>query len=500
VPEAAFVLSGAQPRSLRELAETVGHELGLQGVPARVHEDGFPEPAPHLVYVWVDPAGYLAAEGFAARPGEEILRRTILLYDEHRAPSAGEEAQLELARSAGAVFCIDGQSGRALTRLGIPARVMRPGYSRALDRFKPEADRPIDMTFVGSHTQRRTQALARGAAVFSRYRTALHLVNRTSPAGGLAAAAPDTWSLLAQSKIALNFHCDASVDLEWRRVVDAIHAGAVVVSEHSTSLAPLVAGEHLLVASADAVPFVAEALLRDPERLARIRTQAYERLRSWMPFALPVSVLRAALVELVGEPVAADSPRGAVRRRTGPAPAPVTSRAAHSAVAAPELAGGETISEGPEWGGATPAISIVVALGGATGDEAAATLASIEAAAGSDAELIVVDDGSPGIAVAVAHDWLMARPSVPWRLVRVRGGGVTSRGRARNAGLAAARGASVLVVDGGTGLYPRGPAALAAALDRDEGAALAYPLSEVTGDVGDFLHAGGDHLLNLGDW
>jgi glycosyltransferase involved in cell wall biosynthesis len=94
----------------------------------------------------------------------------------------------------------------------------------------------------------------------------------------------------------------------------------------------------------------------------------------------------------------------------------------------------------------------------------------------------------------------MARPSVPWRLVRVRGGGVTSRGRARNAGLAAARGAAVLVLDGGSGLYPCGLTALAAALDRDADAALAYPLIEVTGDVGGFLQAGGDHLLNHADW
>jgi Glycosyl transferase family 2 len=499
VPEAAFVLSPAQPHSLRELAETVGHELGLQGVPTRVHDDGFPEPAPDRVYVWADPDGYLAAEGPEARPGDVILRRTVLLYDEHRAPSVDDEAMLDLARSAGAVFCVDGQSGRALRRLGIPARVMRPGYSQALDRFEPDGDRPIDMTFLGSHTQRRTQALARGAAVFSRYATAIHLIDRGSPTGGLASAAQDKWSLLTRSKVVLNLHCGESVDLEWRRVLDAIHAGAVVVSEHSTSLEPLVAGEHLLVASADAVPFVAESLLRDPERLVRIRTQAYERLRSWMPFALPVSVLRASLVELVGEPVAAGSARGTLRRRddpTGARPAPRSD----PPVAGSVLAEGETLHEGPAWAQATPAVTIVVALGGATGSETAATLASIDAEAGSDAEIIVVDDGSPGTGVAAAHDWLTTRPSIPWRLVRVRCGGVTSRGRARNAGLAAARAATVLVLDGGTGLYPRGLAALAAALDQNEEAVLAYPLIEVTGDVGRFVEAGGDYLLNHAGW
>ena len=39
-----------------------------------------------------------------------------------------------------------------------------------------------------------------------------------------------------------------------------------------------------------------------------MRVAAHDRLRTWLPFAFPVSVLRAALVELVGEPL----PAGAV--------------------------------------------------------------------------------------------------------------------------------------------------------------------------------------------
>ena len=53
-----------------------------------------------------------------------------------------------------------------------------------------------------------------------------------------------------------------------------------------------------------ALPYVTETLLREEDRLARLRTQAHQRLSEWIPFAMPVSVLRAAAVELVGEPVA----------------------------------------------------------------------------------------------------------------------------------------------------------------------------------------------------
>ena len=59
------------------------------------------------------------------------------------------------------------------------------------------------------------------------------------------------------------------------------------MTEHSSGIAPLVAGEHLLVASADSLPFVAESLVRDPERLATLRTAAYERLSSVDPVRAP---------------------------------------------------------------------------------------------------------------------------------------------------------------------------------------------------------------------
>ena len=50
MPEVAFVMSPRQDQSLRELAEALGHELGLQAVTSSVHLTGFPEPRPDRVY------------------------------------------------------------------------------------------------------------------------------------------------------------------------------------------------------------------------------------------------------------------------------------------------------------------------------------------------------------------------------------------------------------------------------------------------------------------
>ena len=301
MPEVAFVMSPRQDQSLRELAEALGHELGLQAVTSSVHLTGFPEPRPDRVYVLLDPRGYVAAEGAPALPDDSIMARTVLLCAEPP-PTDSRDPHLDVLRRGGAVFAIDQRAVIALSRLGVRARLVRPGYTRLHDHFDPRRPRPIDVLFLGAPTPRQTHYLDGAARVLGREHCGLHI-----------APADRRWPLLEQAKVVINLHGGESTRIEWRSVLDAIHAGAVIVTEHSSGLAPFVAGEHLLAASGDAIPFVAESLVRDPERLAALRTAAYERLSRWLPFGLPVAVLRAAIVELVGEPVPPDATLGTPR-------------------------------------------------------------------------------------------------------------------------------------------------------------------------------------------
>lgn len=296
MPEVAFVSSRGQAGSLHELASTLAYELERQAVDCTQHLGGFPAVQPDRVYVLMDPASYLAAEGEQAIPGDAALRRTVLLWVA-APPSRDAASELSLLDRAGAVFVLDQRAVVAMHRLGVPARLLRPGYSPALDRFDPEAPRPIDVLFLGARTPRRARSLAQAARVLARYECALDLADGDDPP-----EAERRWELLAQAKVLINLHRDGETRLEWRDVLDAVHAGAAVVTEHASGIAPLEVGEHLLVAGADSLPYVAEMLVRDDARRDRLRTQAYERLRTWIPFALPVSVLRAAIVELVGEP------------------------------------------------------------------------------------------------------------------------------------------------------------------------------------------------------
>jgi hypothetical protein len=69
----------------------------------------------------------------------------------------------------------------------------------------------------------------------------------------------------------------------------------VVITEPSTEVEPMLAGEHLVVARADSLGVVAAALCGDPERERRLRSAAYEFARS-----LDVVGSAKVLVELAG--------------------------------------------------------------------------------------------------------------------------------------------------------------------------------------------------------
>ena len=297
VPEVAFVLSPAQPARLRALADTLAFELGVQGVPAAVHLGPFPGSGPERVFVLLNPRQYVEAEGEAALPADAVMRRTICLCDEPP-PAQRHDADWERLDRAGALFSIDPHDRRELGLQGLHPRLLRPGYSRSLDRFSATAERPVDIAFVGEKTDRCARLLNEAGEILAGRRCRLDGADQTA-----SAQSPGTGcgELLAGTKVMINLHAGEDPRLEWRDVLDAMHCGAVVVSEHAAAISPFVAGEHLFVAAPEAVGHVAAALLRDPERLAAVRSAAYERLSAWLPYALPVSVLRAAIVELVGE-------------------------------------------------------------------------------------------------------------------------------------------------------------------------------------------------------
>jgi hypothetical protein len=502
MPEVAFVMSDGQRFPLRELAATLGFELEQQAVPCTIAHGGFPATRPGLVHILLNPRGYVAIEGEQALPSDAILRRTVFLCAEPP-PTDAEKRHIALLRRAGAVFATEQRAVLAMHRLGIPARLIRPGYSKYLDRCDTAAERPIDVMFLGAHTLRRTGYLRAAAGVLARHKCLLQISEGIPTTGDTSSyLAEGRWPLLAQTKVLISLHGDdESWQFDWRGALDAIHAGAVVVAEHSSAIAPLVPGEHLLVASADALPFVVEELLSDERRIARLRSQAYDWLRTWIPYALPVAVLRATLVELVSEPEAPDADLGMLR----PRPA-VADRAASDARSdgAPRV---ETLSrrpseievvhESPAWAsGRAPRVTAAVALGGP--DEGlAATLDSLARSRMRDFELVIIAGAEGEQSRKAAENWVSAHPRTASRLVA---GDVRGLGAARNVSLDFARGPLLLILDPGQELYPRCLDVLAAKLEAMPEIAFVYTIQEVIGDPSAFVEAGGDHLLSFLGW
>lgn len=525
MPEAALIVSERQHHPMRELAETLRYELELQGISAMLHLGGFPGPAPERVWILVDPFGYLEAEGPLSLPAHEVLRRTIFVCAGRGLPVL-TDGRLELLRRAGAVFATDQPSVVQLHRAGVPARLLRPGYSKALDRYDPQAHRPIDVFFLGAHSHRRTRYLARAARVLSRRNCLLQL----SPSGQIAGPTPPDpgpgrWPILAQAKIVIDIHHGDDHRFAWQEALDAIHAGAVVVSEHSSGTAPLVCGQHLLMAAPDALPYVVDSLLRDEERLVRVRTEAYERLSSWIPFALPVSVLRAAIVELVGQPVAASAPLSGF----GP-PQPVVPEAtadpappavdeveglrreladAHAAVAAaeqqlealrrrPDAGRTEILHVNAAWRArcAVRASALLALPGGRRA--ISETLDALAASWSRDFELVVVDGGADAVARGAVRQWMLAHPRIPSLLVS--SGARHGRGAALNVGADFARAPGCLILDPGQQLYPPCLHVLLDTLVAAPEMSFAYPIQEVIGRPESFVEAGGDYLLSYLAW
>ena len=504
MPEVAFVMSRGQPYALRELATTLQHELDAQAVPSSLHLGGFPEPRPSLVYVLLDPQAYVFREGDRALPADPLLRRTVFLCGEPP-PSAADRDHIALLRKAGAVFALDQPSVVAMRRVDIMARLIKPGYSKSLNRFDATASRPIDVMFAGTHSLRRTKYLSRAAPVLSRHNCVLQVCEDTPNALDVGSPLAEArWSLLSQAKVVIILHARDQSRFDWCGAVDAIHAGAVVVTEPSSGIAPLVVGEHLVTADPDSLPYVVERLLGDEHRLARIRSAAHERLKTWVPYALSVAVLRAAVVELVGEPVPRQAAVGELRLTSeaadvvGPrAPREPRDPAPEIGLLPATAARVRLSKESPSWASRrAPRVTAVVPLPAGDG-QIAATLDSLAQSTLQDFELLVVAASGGEQDRQNAEHWMSEHPRIPSRLLTA---DVIGVGAARNIGLDFARGAFFLMLGVGQELYPRCLDVLAGTLEEMPEVAFAYPMQEVIGAPEEFVQQRGDYLLSFVGW
>lgn len=504
--EIAFVLAAGQNAFFRELAEALRGELEGLGVEATIATGDFPAPRRGLVYVLLPPHEYAEL-----RRGElpwRLLGRTIFVCAEQPG-THWFGSNLALTRLGGAIFDVNRASVRRLEQLGIAAEHLPLGYTPMWDRFDPAAEPQLDVVFLGRASKRRELLLSGWADSLARRRSRIVISDNLRPNPDTSqsfVAGEEKRRVLASAKLLLNVHADEEPYFEWLRVLEAIHCGAVVVSEWSTDYAPLVPGEHFLSARPEALGMLVDELLADDERRRAMRAAAYELIRDRMPMRSAAQRLADAAVRLAARP----------RRRavglglrlpppSGPEPTlgtvlrPVIDRVqepAHETLRAVKdsrlamieisrrvgrlehaaQSGGrpprvEIDAETPAWRDAGARVSVVTALYNHA-DHVEAALDSVERGSYRDFEQIVVDDGSSDASRGVVRGWMERNPQVPALLIRH----PVNRGlpASRNTAIAFARGELVLVLDSDNEILPHGLERLVEALDAEPEAAFAY--------------------------
>jgi hypothetical protein len=495
----AIVLAAGQNAFFVELATAIASGLQRLGVDTEVLTGRLPEPHPDVVPLFLPPHEVAALGGRAALEDPVLLARSIAVCAEQPGSSWFFD-NLPLVRGMGAVFDLSDQGVRSLAQQGISALRLDLGHVPEWDGRDADlhAGRDLDVVFLGCSTSRRHRLLAACAPVLVGREVCLVLSDNATPnptTGAGFVSGDDKRALLRRARVVLNLHRDDEHQgqpyMEWLRVMDVLHAGAVLVTEPATDLRDLEPGRHLVVSRTSSLPSVLAAALDDDEGLRRMREQATAWLRE-RPFSQALEVVAEKARELAGRPLPAPPLAfEAVTVQAPPPPAVHGTDPTSVALKRSVLEGIslrrrvaelerrvsgfstdlEVVSVSPAWSGPDRQVAVIVP----TFRHAAViadTLASVLPDRYAGLEVVVVDDGSPEDDARVATDLSRQHPDLAMLVVRhpVNRG----LGAARNTGVGVATADHLLMLDADNELLPGTVQRLHGALCAAPDAPLAY--------------------------
>lgn len=490
-----LVASSAGNLFFHELLDGLAIALSDAGVPAEVVLDRFPPVEDGLAYLTV-PHEFFDTTPSERWPDDDQLARTVALCTEQPG-TPWFEISHDHARRCGRAVDIHPAGVAELRRRGLEVERLRLGHLPAWDGWRREEtrERPVDVLFMGSLNRHRDVLLSTYAPVLWRRRADLVVTThepKTEPGPDFLLGDAKRERLL-RSKLLLSPRRQVSPYFEWLRAVEAISNGCVFVTDHAAGHDPLVAGEHFLSGAPESLALLADGLLRDPDRVAAMRTAAYDVLVADTPMRAAAERLADLLGDLVTRPAGTHTPPPPPPRPQPPAPPPadplrpVVKRLALEAVALrrrlaeleARVAGDDdphgvhVAHRTPAWETATPVASVCVPCFDHA-EEVVEAIASVAVQDFDDLELLVLDDASRDDSLDAARRALEERPWLPAQLLsgKVNGG----LPRARNRLADAARGTYVLMLDADNELWPPAVARLVAALEEDPAALFAYPV------------------------
>lgn len=443
--------------------------------------------------------------GGGQAPSAAQLRRSVAICEAE--PVGPLDAAYLHARRAGAALAVDPGGVEHLRRHGVPAEHLRVGPSAAWTA--ETIGRPIDVACLAERGFRNDRIVASFGPALWQWRT--FMLGAPDPTTDLPApdAAPhlpfgdERTRILTGSRVLMLGLGQDSHHAEELRAVQAAQNSVAVVAAHGIPTGPLRPGEHTALAEPRNLALVADGLLRDEERLAALRDAAAEAVEEAPGLNKAAERLLVLAADLASAPRSRPRPsaiiaggqaslsgaRDRLRERLHPPPNP--QRVAQKRGALDEIAArrstvngsdpGAAVSvyETPAYETATPRISVCVPLY-EHADVIGRALQSVAGSERGDLEVLIVDDASEGPAVAVAREFLEARPWLPARLHRRERNQGLGRGRTDMARVA--RGDLLFMLDADNEIYPTALGRLADALDSDPGATFAYSVIEAHTD------------------
>lgn len=234
----------------------------------------------------------------------EILRQNsrLLMLNTEQPQTTWFAKALRYLKKADVVLDMNYQSAIQLRYNGIPALFVPLGHSplyqeqfsnKPLRRSRPLlslsqdllnetpisfSERPIDILFVGTESDRRKDFFARNAEFFASRECFIYIPSGSDPFHADAPATIDFRQMIGlaqRSKIILNIHRDPNRYLEWQRVVNiGVFSGAAVLSETCEGNPELVPGLHYFDSPLEEMIDLCEQLLSNVEKTGRFAERA----------------------------------------------------------------------------------------------------------------------------------------------------------------------------------------------------------------------------------
>jgi hypothetical protein len=268
---------------MAELFEVVADAVRRAGGSALTHE-GALEDLTEIVDDVDEVVGVIVPHEYAAIygvPPPALASRTIGFGVEHPGTATFETAA-RVTAALGASFEINATAVDEMRRRGHAAERFTLGYSPVWDHRVDGTARDVDYVHLGTADEARLRTLARIAPDLAGRRSEIVLAPHEPMLRGRSDVllGADKWRLLARSRLLINLHREASTGFEWVRALEAICNGCVIATEPSTGLAPLVPGEHLLVARPERLGRVCAVALDDDAQLKHLAESALAASRS----------------------------------------------------------------------------------------------------------------------------------------------------------------------------------------------------------------------------